>query len=313
MVHNGQPTASLALIDALTADRDALAREVAALRAREQLYIAALVLHAEQHDLAVQQRFRTFDALVERAPDGIVIATLDGQITYANLAFQAMTGYESDVIGMHLNELIVPEERRFVPAVIQRLLQAGTWQGTRTYQRRDGSTFEANISLVLVYDDEGQPHLRAGIIRDLTRQRRLEQEQLLLQEQVIAAQQNQLRDLRTPLLRLAPEVVVMPLAGSIDGERAEAIFEVLLTAIARQPATIALIDLSEQTALAGPVARLLVRAAHALRLLGLEVAVSGVQVAMQADLSELGLEQVGVRFYPSLHDGVEAVLRRQRT
>jgi PAS domain S-box-containing protein len=312
MVHNGQPTASLALIDALTADRDALAREVAALREREQLYLIALVAHTQGYDAAGHERLRTFEALVERAPDGIVIATIDGQITYANPAFQTMTGHGAAVVGMHLNDLIAPEERRFVPAVIQRLIQAGTWQGTRTYLRRDGSTFEANLSLVVVYDAEGQPQLRAAIIRDLTRQRRLEQEQLLLQEQVIATQQSQLRDLRTPLLRLAPEVVVMPLAGTIDAERADAIFEVLLGAIARQPASTAIIDLSEQAALDGSVARLIVRAAHALRLLGLEVVVTGVQPAFTGALDELGLDKLGVTLHANLHDGVDSVLRKPR-
>ncbi|HMQ33755.1 MAG TPA: PAS domain-containing protein, partial [Chloroflexaceae bacterium] len=145
-------TASLALIQSLTAERDGLARELAAAREREGRCRAELdELRALQGDPR-HPWLASFADLVAGAPDGIVITTLDGVITYANAAFQEMTGYGASTVGMHLHEMIAPEERRFVPAVVQRLLQAGSWQGTRTYVRRDGRTFEANISLVLIRD-----------------------------------------------------------------------------------------------------------------------------------------------------------------
>jgi PAS domain S-box-containing protein len=303
-------TASLALIQSLTAERDELARELAAAHEREGLCRAELdELRALQGD-ARRPWLASFADLVEGAPDGIVITTLDGAITYANAAFQEMTGYGAPTVGMHLHEMIAPEERRFVPAVVQRLLQAGIWQGTRTYVRRDGRTFEANISLVLIRDAQGQPQHRAAIIRDLTRQRRLEHEQLLLQEQVIADQQSQLRDLSAPVLRLAAGVVVVPIAGSIDDCRADEIVDAVLAALARQPAATAIIDIGEQPAIGGPVAKLLLRAAQALSLLDTRVMVTGAQPGLAGALSALGLEQLGVTLHATLQEGVGTVLRQ---
>src|SRR3954466_2063010 len=152
-MNDGRFTASLSLIESLTADRDLLSQEISAMRAREQLYHIVLGQLAPPHNELRWQRLNMFEAIVEGIADGILITTIDGVITYANLAFQAMMGYGAAILGMHLNELIAPEERRFVPAVIQRLIQAGTWQGTRTYLRGDGSTFDANISLVLIRDE----------------------------------------------------------------------------------------------------------------------------------------------------------------
>lgn len=303
-------TASLALIQSLTAERDELARELAAAREREGLCRAELdELRALQGDPRGPW-LASFAGLVEGAPDGIVITTLDGAITYANAAFQEMTGYGAATVGMHLHEMIAPEERRFVPAVVQRLLQAGSWQGTRTYVRRDGRTFEANISLVLIRDAQGQPQLRAAIIRDLTRQRRLEHEQLLLQEQVIADQQSQLRDLSAPVLRLAAGVVVVPIAGSIDDCRADEIVDAVLAALARQPAATAIVDIGGQPAIGGPVAKLLLRAARALSLLGTGVIVTGAQPGLAGALSALGLEQLGVTLHATLQEGVGTALRQ---
>ena len=303
-------TASLALIQSLTAERDGLARELAAAREREGRCRAELdELRALQGDPR-HPWLASFADLVAGAPDGIVITTLDGVITYANAAFQEMTGYGASTVGMHLHEMIAPEERRFVPAVVQRLLQAGSWQGTRTYVRRDGRTFEANISLVLIRDAQGQPQLRAAIVRDLTRQRRLEHEQLLLQEQVIADQQSQLRDLSAPVLRLAAGVVVVPVAGSIDDCRADEIVDAVLAALARQPAATAIIEIGGQPAIGGPVAKLLLRAAPALSLLGTAVIVAGGQPGLAGALSALGLEQLGVSLHATLQEGVGTALRQ---
>jgi PAS domain S-box-containing protein len=309
-VYNGRSTASLSLIESLTSDRDALAHEIGALRAREQLYHMLIGQLAPPYDDQRWQRMCMFEALVEGIADGILITTIDGVITYANQAFQAMMGYGEAIVGMHLNELIAHEERRFVPAVIQRLIQAGTWQGTRTYLRGDGSTFDANISLVLIRDAAGQPHSRAAIVRDLTRQRRLEQEQLLLQEQVIAAQQSQLRDLSTPVLRLAPGVIVVPLTGGVDRQRAGEIVEALLGAVARQPTATAIVDITGLAALDQPISHLLLRTAQALKLLGTQVVVTGIQTDLRISLAALGLEQLGVTFHATLQDAVDEVLGR---
>lgn len=303
-------TASLALIDSLTAERDALALQLAALRESERRCGAELDALRGQPDDPRRPWLPSFADLVAGAPDGIVITTIDGVITYANSAFQEMTGYGPPAVGMHLHDMIVPEERRFVPAVVQRLLQDGVWQGTRTYLRRDGRTFEANISLVLIRDAHGQPQLRAAIIRDLTRQRRLEHEQLLLQEQVIADQQSQLRDLRAPVLRLAAGVVVVPVAGSIDDGRADEIVDAVLAALARQAAATAIIDIGGQSEIDGPVARLLLRAGQALSLIGTRVIVTGAQPSLAGALAVLGLEQIGVSLHATLQEGVDVALRQ---
>jgi anti-anti-sigma regulatory factor len=176
--------------------------------------------------------------------------------------------------------------------------------------RSDGSTFEANISLVLIRDDDGQPQYRAAIIRDLTRQRRLEQEQLLLQQQVIAAQQSQLRNLSAPVLRLAPTVVVVPLSGGVDDARAGEVVEALLGAVSRQPAATAIVDISGQAELSEAIARLLLRAGHALKLLGTRVVLTGVQPDLDAALAALGLEQIGMTLHRTLREGVDQALQR---
>jgi PAS domain S-box-containing protein len=303
-------TASLALIDALVAERDALAQEVGELRAAEQQgRVECEALRRELNDLR-QPSLLAFAALIEDAPDGIVITTIDGTIAYANRAFVQMTGYEQPMLGVQLHDLIAPEERRFVPVVVQRLLQDGVWQGTRTYVRRDGRTFEANISLVLIRDADGQPQLRAAIVRDLTSQRRLEYEQLLLQEKVIAEQQSQLRDLSAPVLRLAAGVVVVPITGSIDAARADEIVDAMIAALARQPARTAIVDVSGQLAIGPPVSRLLLRAGQALHLIGTSLVVTGAQPELAHTLEALGLRQIGVRLHDTLQAGVDRLLRQ---
>ncbi len=303
-----QQTASLSLIESLTVERDLLRNEVNDLREREQRYITELHEARQCLNDPRHEWLRVVAELIEGAPDGVVVTTLDGVITYVNRAFQDMTGHEESMVGMQLNDLIAPEERRFVPVVVQRLIQTGSWQGTRTYIRRDGSTFEANISLVLIRDEHRQPYLRAAIIRDLARQRRLEQEQLLLQEQVIADQQNRLRGLSVPVLRLTNWVVLAPVSGSIDNARADEIVDAILASLAWQPAETVIVDISGQAEISQPVARLVLRASQALRLVNTRLVITGMQPAMAGTLAVLGIDQAGILFYPTLQTAISTVL-----
>lgn len=52
-------------------------------------------------ELRREERLRLFEALVENAPDAIGVADFKGDIIYANAAYQALTGYGEQLIGMN--------------------------------------------------------------------------------------------------------------------------------------------------------------------------------------------------------------------
>jgi rsbT co-antagonist protein RsbR len=102
----------------------------------------------------------------------------------------------------------------------------------------------------------------------------------------------------------------VPLSGSVDDARAGEIVEALLSTVSRQPATTAIIDISGQTRIDQPIAKLLIRVGHTLKLIGTRVVLTGARPDLDGALAALGLEQIGVTRHLTLQDGVDDALQR---
>ncbi|AUX39631.1 uncharacterized protein SOCE26_010260 [Sorangium cellulosum] len=133
-------------------------------------------------------------------------------------------------------------------------------------------------------------------------------EELRKSAELIAAQQETIRVLSTPLLPLAPGVLAMPLIGPIGAERSEQILQGLLRGVAAQGAHIVILDVTGVETIDTQAANALVRAAQAVRLLGARVLVTGVQPSMAQVLVQLGVDLRGISTYSTLQSGIAAAI-----
>ncbi|WP_161668730.1 CHASE3 domain-containing protein [Kallotenue papyrolyticum] len=88
------------------------------------------------------------------------------------------------------------------------------------------------------------------------------------------------QQLSTPLLPVLEGVVVLPIVGHVDSERAQAIMQTLLRGVAEQRAQVAILDVTGVPAMDAQVVGLLLRAVQATELLGAQVLVVGLSPAM---------------------------------
>jgi rsbT co-antagonist protein RsbR len=252
--------------------------------------------------------FQPFYALAENALDGFVLSRMDQRIFYANRALATMVG-RSELVGVPVAELLVADERQ-VKETGQALMSRGAWQGEVRYRHADGSTFPVQASLLLIRDEAGQPLGVASVVRDLREQRRAEEERAALQEQVIVSQQAALRELSTPLIPLTDTVMVMPLVGAIDSQRAQQIMEVLLEGIAQHQAKVVLLDISGVRVVDTQVADALLRAARAVKLLGAQVILTGISAEIAQTIVHLGADMSQISTQADLQAGLRYALRR---
>lgn len=276
-----------------------LQRENATLRER------VAELEGRERELSVYRQ------ILDKASDGVTLTMLDGTVSYVNPAWAAMSGLPAGGVGLHMSQLVVPEERGRLPGIVEELMARGSLRTEWTMLRADGSTFPGEIAVNLISDSTGTPQALAGIVRDLSEQRQAEEERGALQEQVIDAQRAALREVSTPLIPLADDVVVMPLVGAIDSARAQQIMEVLLEGIAHYQADTVLVDISGVRVVDTQVADALLRAARAVQLLGAEIILTGISADVAQTIVHLGADMGRILTRANLQDGLRYALEER--
>jgi rsbT co-antagonist protein RsbR len=258
------------------------------------------------------QELQTFKMLVDNASDAIAIVnTNTGLITYHNETYRQMYRCDSQV-GQPISVIVAPEDKDQLPGILEQIVERGQWKGQLLHIREDGSTFPALESCFVIRDDAGDVQSIVGIVRDISEQVQAEAERAALQQQIINAQRDALSELSTPLIPISESVVIMPLLGTIDSQRAQMVMETLLEGVAQHRATLAILDITGVPVVDTQVAQALISAARAVRLLGAQVMLTGIQPQIAQTLVHLGVDLSGINTRGSLQAGIAAALTKRQ-
>lgn len=120
-----------------------------------------------------------------------------------------------------------------------------------------------------------------------------------------------LAELSSPLIPIADQVLVMPLVGTIDSQRAQQIMESLLEGVAHHRASTVLLDITGVRVVDTQVANAFVQAAQAVRLLGARVILTGIQPQIAQTLVHLGVDLSTIETRSTLQAGIASVLMQR--
>ncbi|HEU4322635.1 MAG TPA: STAS domain-containing protein [Roseiflexaceae bacterium] len=249
-------------------------------------------------------------ALLEQAP--ALMAVFEGpelRLTVANRLYREWMADRVSMIGRPLAE-IYPEaaEQGFVDLLLQAMNTREPVIAKRAPVVFDGKISYYNSVYQPIIDEDGEVRRVLYHGYEVTDQVEAEQERARLQEEVIVAQQAALRELSTPLIPIASGVVVLPLIGAIDTNRAQQIMETLLHGIALHNAHTAVIDVTGVSIIDTQVANALIQAAKGVQLLGAKVFLTGVSPDVAQTVVSLGIDFTAFRTYSTLQAGIAAVL-----
>jgi len=124
-------------------------------------------------------------------------------------------------------------------------------------------------------------------------------------EQVIARQQQSIRQLSTPVLQLRPGLLLLPLVGALDRERLGQLQNEMLQAIRRRRARVVVIDVTGVPEVDSVVANQLVSAVDSARMMGAEVIVSGLSAEIAQTLVTVGINLEGIDSAGDLQSGID--------
>jgi anti-anti-sigma regulatory factor len=119
-----------------------------------------------------------------------------------------------------------------------------------------------------------------------------------------------LRELSSPVIPIFEGIIVLPLIGHIDTQRASQILEGLLAGIEHYRARVVLMDVTGVPIVDTSVANHLLQAAQAARLLGAETVLVGVRPEVAQTMVQLGVEPLGLTTRADLQSGVEYAFLR---
>jgi rsbT co-antagonist protein RsbR len=124
-------------------------------------------------------------------------------------------------------------------------------------------------------------------------------------ERIIRQQQEAIRELSTPVLQVRERLLILPIIGVIDPQRARQLTEQLLRGIRTNRARVVVIDITGVAAMDSHVANHLVQTVEASRLLGATVIVTGLSPEIAQTLVNIGVDLGKMNTVGDLQGGIE--------
>src|SRR5262247_3565559 len=128
-------------------------------------------------------------------------------------------------------------------------------------------------------------------------------------ERIIRQQQEAIRELSTPVLRVRERLLILPIIGVLDPQRARQLTEQLLRGIRENRGKVAVMDITGVPYIDSPVANHLVQTVEAARLLGAIVIVTGLSPEIAQTLVNIGVDLGKMNTVGDLQGGIEEAER----
>jgi rsbT co-antagonist protein RsbR len=128
-------------------------------------------------------------------------------------------------------------------------------------------------------------------------------------ERIIRQQQEAIRELSTPVLQVREQLLILPIIGVLDRQRARQLTEQLLHGIRLNRARVVVVDITGVPSIDSAVANHLVQTVEASRLMGANVIITGLASEIAQTLVTLGVDLSKINAVGDLQGGIEEAER----
>ncbi|MGA7801780.1 MAG: STAS domain-containing protein [Gammaproteobacteria bacterium] len=129
-------------------------------------------------------------------------------------------------------------------------------------------------------------------------------------ERTIQAQQEELREISTPITEIWDGVLTLPIIGTLDSSRTMMVMERLLARIESDRAKVVVMDVTGVLAIDSQVSHHLIQMIRAVGLMGAEAILTGIRPEIARALTSLNIDLGGVTTRSTLSEGLKEAFRR---
>jgi PAS domain S-box-containing protein len=235
-------------------------------------------------------------SLLEASLDPLVTISPKGKVTDVNEAAVKVTGTpRRELIGSDFsNYFTEPDKAR---EGYQRVFADGfVTDYPLTIRHKDGHVIEVLYNASVYRDAKGNVAGVFAAARDITMQKKTEAElaktNAALQSQIEERRRAEraILELSTPVLQLREGLLILPIIGILDSQRARQLTEQLLNSIRDNRAKVAVVDITGVAAVDSKVANHLLQTAEAARLMGATVILTGLSPEVAQSLVSIGVD-----------------------
>jgi PAS domain S-box-containing protein len=140
--------------------------------------LEASEIERERQEECLRETEETYKTLVETSPDAVIMADMEGRITFASDRTRQLWGSEhvEDLYGRSPFDFFAPEDHHKFEAYLEAALQEGIKRNVElTFVRRDGTRVAGETSAAVIRDSSGNPIALMGLARDITERKKAEE------------------------------------------------------------------------------------------------------------------------------------------
>ena len=117
-----------------------------------------------------------------------------------------------------------------------------------------------------------------------------------------------IRELSTPVIKVYDRILLLPIVGTVDTQRAHQIMETVLVQVVEQQAKVMILDIAGVPVVDTKVADHILKTTAAVQLLGAQTILTGISASVARTVVQLGLEITRMHTRSKLSEGIELAL-----
>lgn len=247
-------------------------------------------------------RKKMTNQILDQIPTPVMAVTNDLEIFYLNQAALGFIGKKlDDVTGSICADLLCTNHCHTPNCRMRQAIESEERCYARNEVNVNGVKTPIEYYAVPLKDDEGNIIGGLEYILDITEQ--------IQHEEKLKEQSKTIQEISTPTIKLWDGIVILPIIGVVDSNRAQHMMEKMLEKIVTTSAKVIILDISGVLAVDTAVANHLIKITKATQLMGCTCIISGISPAVAQTIVQLGIEMDGIRTNSTLSDALADSLK----